>query len=106
MRKRTGVIVGSVVLGGAVVITLLGTTLSLASEHAPELKATVKGNVETAQGDLPHAYLNLATYPDSMAGEHGADGAPHPDWVSYGPTTTLEGPAHSEVTVTLEQDDA
>jgi hypothetical protein len=100
------VIVGSVVLGGAVVITLLGTTLSLASEHAPELKATVKGTVETSQGDLSHAYLNLATYPDSMAGEHGTDGGPHPDWVSYGPTTNLEVPAHSEVTVTIDQYDS
>jgi hypothetical protein len=106
MRKRTGVVVGSAVLGGAVVITLLGTTLSLASEHAPELKATVKGTVETSQGDLPHAYLNLATYPDSMAGEHGADGGPHPDWVSYGPTTNLEVPAHSEVTITVDQYDS
>jgi hypothetical protein len=100
------VVVGSAVLGGAVVITLLGTTLSLASEHAPELKATVKGTVETPQGDLPHAYLNLSTYPDSMAGEHGADGGAHPDWVSYGPTTNLEVPAHSEVTVTVDQYDS
>jgi hypothetical protein len=106
MRKRTGVVVGSVILGGAVVITLLGTTLSLASEHSPELKATVKGTAETGQGELPHAYLNLATWPDSMAGEHGTNGGAHPDWVSYGPTTNLEVPAHSEVTVTIDQYDS
>jgi hypothetical protein len=106
MRIRTGVVVGSAVLGGAVVITLLGTTLSLASEHAPELRATVNGTVDTPQGMLPHAFLNLATYPDSMAGEHGPNGGVHPDWVSYGPTTNLEVPAHSEVTVTIDQYDS
>lgn len=105
MRIRTGAVVGSVVVGGAVVIALLGTTLSLASIHAPEDKATVKGTVDTPQGQLPHAFLHLATYPDSMAGEHGADGGAHPDWVSYA-ATNLEVPAHSEVTVTVDQYDS
>ena len=47
----------------------------------------------------------LATYPDSMAGEHGIDGGAHPDWVSYGPSTNLHVPAHSLVTVTIDQYD-
>lgn len=106
MRIRTGVAVGTVVLGGAVVITLLGTTLSSASEHSPELKATVKGTASTPRGQLPHAFLHLATYPDSMAGEHGQDGGAHPDWVSYGPASTLQVPAHSEVTITIDQYDS
>lgn len=106
MRIRPGVAVGTAVLGGAVIFTLLGTTLSSASEHSPELKATVKGTANTPRGQLPHAFLHLATYPDSMAGEHGTDGGAHPDWVSYGPTTNLDVPAHSEVTITIDQYDS
>ena len=40
-----------------------------------------------------------------MAGEHGKDGGPEPDWVSYGPTTTLKVPRNSLVTVTISQYD-
>lgn len=105
MRIRTWAGVVAAVGGGAAAITLLGTSLSLASSHPPELDATVRGYVDTSSGRLPHAFLNLATYPDSMAGEHGANGGPHPDWVSYGPTTNLEVPAHSVVTVTIDQYD-
>jgi hypothetical protein len=103
MRIRTGVAVA--VVGGAVAISLLGTSLALASAHPSQLQATVRGYVDTPSGRLPHAFLNLSTYPDSMAGEHGADGGAHPDWVSYGPTTNLEVPAHSVVTVTIDQYD-
>lgn len=106
MRIRTAVAVAGTVIGGAALITLLGTSLSLASAHPAELTADVHGTANTAQGVLPHAYLNLATYPDSMAGEHGANGGPHPDWVSYGPTTNLNVPAHAEVTVTIDQYDS
>jgi hypothetical protein len=104
MRIRTGVAVA--VVGGAVAISVLGTTLAQASSHPSQLRATVRGTVDTPSGRLPHAFLNLSTYPDSMAGEHGADGGAHPDWVSYGPTTNLEVPAHSVVTVTIDQYDS
>lgn len=40
-----------------------------------------------------------------MAGPHGKDGGPKPDWVSYGPSTNLSVPAHSLVTVTVHQYD-
>ena len=57
----------------------MSTTYATASinrdgAQAAELKATVKGTASTPQGNLPHAFLKLATYPDSMAGEHGKDG--------------------------------
>jgi hypothetical protein len=106
MRMRTGVAVAVAVAGGAVAISLLGTSLALASSHPSQLRATVRGTVNTPSGQLPHAFLNLSAWPDSLAGEHGADGGAHPDWVSYGPTTNLEVPAHSEVTVTIDQYDS
>ena len=52
-----------------------------------------------------HVHLHLSTYPDSLAGEHGKDGGAEPDWVSYGPTTTLKAPRDSLVTVTISQYD-
>jgi hypothetical protein len=97
--------VASTVLGGAVVVALTGTILSHGSAQAAALTATVKGTAQTPQGVLPHAFLELATYPDSMAGEHGSDGGAHPDWVSYGPTSAFKVPAHALVTVTINQYD-
>jgi hypothetical protein len=93
------------VVGGALVVAVTGTVLNRDGAQAAELKATVKGTASTPQGSLPHAFLKLATYPDSMAGEHGTDGGVHPDWVSYGPTSAFRVPAHSLVTVTIDQYD-
>jgi hypothetical protein len=93
------------VVGGAVVVGLTGLILSNGSAQASPLTATVKGTAQTPQGVLPHAFLNLDTYPDSMAGEHGSSGGAHPDWVSYGPTSALKVPAHTLVTVTIKQYD-
>jgi hypothetical protein len=104
MRMRTGVAV--TVAGGAVAISLLGTSLALASQHPSQLRATVRGSVNTPNGRLPHAFLTLSTWPDSLAGEHGADGGARPEWVRCDPTTNLEVPAHSEVTITIDQYDS
>ena len=49
--------------------------------------------------------LNLATYPDSLSGVHGKNGGAHPDWVTYGPSTSLWGPAHALVKVTIRNYD-
>jgi hypothetical protein len=94
------------IVGAAVVVGVTATVLSHDSAQASPLTATVKGTAQTAQGVLPHAFLELATYPDSMAGEHGSDGGAHPNWVSYGPTSALRVPAHSLVTITISQYDA
>jgi hypothetical protein len=102
-RIVTGAVV--TVLGGAVVVGLTGIILSSGAAQASPLRATVKGTAQTPQGVLPHAFLDLSTYPDSMAGEHGSSGGAHPDWVSYGPTSALRVPAHSLVTVTIKQYD-
>jgi hypothetical protein len=93
------------IVGAAVVVGVTATVLSHDSAQASPLSATVKGTAQTPQGVLPHAFLELATYPDSMAGEHGSNGGAHPNWVSYGPTTALRVPAHSLVTITISQYD-
>ncbi|MGO9080089.1 MAG: hypothetical protein ACLQDY_13760 [Streptosporangiaceae bacterium] len=100
-----GAVVAAVVAGGAVV-TLTGFVLSATNSPPAQLSASVRGYVSTPAGRMPHAFISLATYPDSMAGEHGKNGGAHPDWVSYGPTTNLKVPAHSLVTMTIRQYDS
>ena len=95
----TAVLIGAIVVSGAIVI------LRSQESNQPLLKATVNGTASTSQGTLPHAFLNLSTYPDSLAGEHGANGGDHPDWVSYS-TTNLQVPAHALVTITIKQYDS
>ena len=94
---KAGRILGGAVtvLAGAVVVTVVGLVLQ---QHP----SPAQGAVRTSSG---HATIELATYPDSMAGEHGPNGGAHPDWVSYGPTTSLTAPAHTLVTVTIRQYD-
>jgi hypothetical protein len=95
----------AVLLGGAVAVLLTGVVLARAGTTPGLLKATVNGTAVTPQGVLPHAFLDISTYPDSMAGPHGSDGGAHPNWVTYGPTSNLSVPAHSLVTVTIKQYD-
>lgn len=92
--------------GGAVVVLLVGLVLHSSGPNSSALAATVHGTAQTSRGTVPHAYLHLASYPDSMAGEHGSDGGAHPDWVSYGPSTNLHVPANAMVTVTIDQYDS
>lgn len=92
------VVVLALVVGLAFLLQALGNI-------KPTMKASQAGVVQTASGTLKKVSLSLATYPDSMAGEHGKNGGPHPDWVSYGPTTNLWVPAHALVTVTIKNYD-
>ena len=99
--------VGLAITFGAAAVVLGVTAFGLSAKgpNDDRLDATVVGTAQTPQGTMKHATLKLATYPDSMAGEHGASGGAHPDWVSYGPSTNLHVPAHSLVTVTIDQYD-
>lgn len=103
---RVSVGAAATVLAGAVAVGVAGTAFARSSSPPPVLTAKVDGTVQTPDGPLPHAFLELATWPDSLAGPHGTDGGPHPDWVSYGPSTNLAVPAHSLVTVTIRQYDS
>lgn len=87
------ILIGFVVLAGLWQgVSAMG---NLGYEPAP-LRATSTG--------LHAASIAISGYPDSYAC-HGSDGGPHPDWVSYCPSTSLEVPAHSLITVTIEQYD-
>jgi len=103
MRRVVGC-VGTIVVGALVVVGV-GWVLHERPGPAQGAAVVVRGTVATPHGRAPHVFVHLSTYPDSMAGEHGADGGAEPDWVSYGPTTTLSVPAHSLVTVTISQYD-
>lgn len=93
------------VLTGAAVVAVTGAVLSHASAPPAALRATLQGQATTTQGALPHAFLELATYPDSEQGVHGKNGGAHPNWVTYGPKTNLTVPAHTLVTITIKQYD-
>jgi hypothetical protein len=94
------------IIGGVLAVGLAGAGLARESAPPATLDATVNGVADTPQGQLPHAFLNLETWPDSMSGtSHGASGGAHPGWVSYGPSTNLSVPAHALVTVTIKQYD-
>jgi hypothetical protein len=106
ITRRTMLGAAATLAGGALVETLTGLILSRAGAQGSSLTATVNGTAQTASGVLPHAFLELATYPDSMAGEHGSNGGAHPNWVSYGPKTAFRVPAHALVTVRISQYDS
>lgn len=103
MRRLAGCI--GTITAGALVVVGVGWLVHQQPASAQTAAVVTRGMAVTPQGKVPHVFVNLATYPDSMAGEHGADGGAQPGWVSYGPTTDLTVSAHSLVTVTVRQYD-
>ena len=106
MNSTVGAI--STVALGAVTLGAVALVLHSAPTTPPTLVATVTGSTSTTPGVTKTATLDLSTYPDSAAitwrRTNGGVG-PHPDWVSYGPSTVLQVPAHTLVTVTIKQYD-
>ena len=49
--------------------------------------------------------ISLGVFPDSMVCQ-GSGGGPHPEWVTYCPSTSIKVPAYSTVTVTIKQYDS
>lgn len=105
MNKRLLGALGTVIIGAGV-IAGIGTYVASAKNDSRVLLATPAGTISTPQGNLPHYTLDMSSYPDSMAGSHGTSGGPHPDWVTYGPVTNFQVPAHSVITVTIKQFDS
>lgn len=103
--KRAFTALVTVLLGLAIVFGVASVLHVLNQQNAPVV-AQVRGTAQTPQGVLPHAFIALNTYPDSLAGDHGASGGAHPDWVTYGPSTDISLPAHSLVTMTITQYDS
>jgi len=91
---------GTVVIGAGV-IAGIGTYVAAAKNDSRVLVATPAGTMDTPQGVLPHATLATSVYPDSMVSGHGKTGGAHPGWVTYGPVTNYEVPAHSAITMTV-----
>lgn len=102
--SRVGAVAFVVV--GAAAILGLAFLLKVLGAHPFLLKAQQVATTQGATGPEKVVTLNLAAYPDSMAGEHGSTGGAHPDWVSYGPTTNLWVPAHSLVKMTIRNYDS
>lgn len=120
MRKYLGALV-TVLVGAAVVVAVLLTLINTA--RIPKLMAASdSGTYNLDAKNLKHVTLTLQTfpanpyedpawlaknYPDGMD-----NGTPIPpagdnqDWVTYWPTTTLQVPAHSVVTIRIENYDS
>src|ERR1019366_1967014 len=92
-RHILGVLVTLVVLLVVFVVLVVGTR-------------SVKGlGYEPAAGPS----ISLSAMPDAYAchgSNGGPGGGPHPDWVTYCPSTTIKVPAYSTITVTIRQYDS
>lgn len=91
----SGVVISLVV--AAALIGGMAYLLRVLANIPPTLRATPVVSSASAKT----VTLSLASYPNSLAGEHGKGGGAHPDWVSYGPTTSLHVPAHALVKMTI-----
>ncbi|MFA7323007.1 MAG: hypothetical protein WC005_01485 [Candidatus Nanopelagicales bacterium] len=98
------VLIGAGIVAGSV-------WLLMDRQAAPAtLKAKIVGTAATPQGNLPHATLDLSIYPQSSASVPGPDTGVNAvidkfGWPFYWPSTSLELPAHSLVTITVHQYD-
>ena len=99
------------VLIGAGVVAGVAVFASTTSGEPPLLVATPTGMVDTPEGPMNSASLELAVYPNN------SDEIPGPmegvnalysgqGWPFYWPSTTLQVPANSMVTVTIRQFDS
>ena len=107
--KRAFFAVVTVLIGAAVVA---GSVLLLGNAQAEPavLVATVVGTAKTDKGEVPHATVALSIYPQRSASvpgpEHGPGvGIESTDWPFYWPSTTIQLPANSLITMTVLQYD-
>ena len=96
--KSVATALASVVLGGAA-LALAGFALASNTPHQKALECVT----DATQANTCN--LNFSVFPDSLAGEHGATGGAHPDWVSYS-NQDLGVPANTTVNVTIKQYDS
>ena len=119
MRRYLGALV-TVIVGLAVVVAVLVTLSETA--RIPKLFAAPANGVANVDGvNLKHVTLTLQTFPANPYEDPGwvqktfpdgmDNGMPIPqpgdnqDWVTYWPTTTFQVPAHSVVTIRIENYD-
>lgn len=113
--KRGLLTVFTVLIG---VLVVAGSVLFLGKnqQQPAVLAATLIGTAATPQGELPHATVELSVYPHSSGavpgpvpvgsriGDPRSANAPS-GWPFYWPSTTLQLPAHSLITITVKQYD-
>lgn len=120
MNRYVGMVIG--VVAGALATVGVGALLWWLQDYQPPLPTTVQTASAGPAGlrIKHHVNLTLQTFPESpdavptWEAEHHYHlmrvGAPvinpHLSWVTYGPSTTLQVPAYSEVTITIEQYDS
>ncbi len=92
-------IVASIILGFGIVA---GVALYLRANTGIGYEPGVLQATKTGPNS---AELDLSTYPDSQVC-HSGDGNPQINWVSYCPTTSLEVPPNSLITVIIKQYDS
>ena len=107
--KRFVVALVSVLLGAGLVAAV-AVFASVNSGEPAVLVATPQGKVSTPRGEMNSASLELAVYPNSSSEVPGpTDGVnalyASQGWPFYWPSTTLEVPANSLITVTIRQYD-
>ncbi len=103
---RKGLFLVLTVVIGVLFVAGVGTYFSSVSAGSrPILEAEIVGMADTPRGSMPHALLQISSWPDSLGGCYGEYGGPHPDWVTFCPTTEFAIPAHSLVTIQVEQYD-
>jgi hypothetical protein len=108
--KRFLVALASVLVGAGVVAGV-AVFASVTSGEPPALVATPTGVVETASGPMNTASLELSVYPNNsteipgpMEGVNALYASQ--GWPFYWPSTSLQVPANSLVTVTIRQYDS
>ena len=104
------VLIGVVIVAGSVF------ALNRAQAEPPFIAAKVVGTAQTPQGTLPHATLDLSIMPNTSADYPGPAGLVNAGienngvtqsqgWPFYWPSTSIELPAHSLITIRVKQYD-
>ena len=104
------VLIGVLVVGGSI------AAISVAQEEPATLAATPAGTIDTPQGTMPHATLELEIYPNTSSEYPGPAGFANQQIANngvlqsqgypfYWPSTSLQLPANTVVTITLKNYD-
>jgi hypothetical protein len=108
-RTRAWAAAGISLVVGAGALVAAAVALASAAPHQSPLVAKPDGTAQVHVAGrvvtMPHVTLTVGTFPDSLYGGHGANGGPHPDWVSFS-SDNLVAPAHAEVTMSIDQYDS
>jgi hypothetical protein len=94
-------------LVGGVILLILALTIAFTLRFALLTPATLAAAPGPSVSGTTSVDIHLATVgAEGSAIEFGRPGDPHPDWVSYLPTTILTVPANSVVNVRIDQFDS